>query len=276
MLIFGFFAPVFKAQTIFDTAYINPGFLRVESQNIPVALFTRTSNFDTADAVFRMSPGETLQLTFINLADIAVEVGSDLNNETVNVPAGETRTLSISSIESGGFGLYAKNRELRYYGLSTVINVAPQNRTLHTWNFRAFDYRANEKIRLGEMPDFENFLPGVFTLNTEVYSLTQMNQKGMVHGSVNDSIYITFAGSNIMYHAPHFHGYHVEIVHSNQANHMIGWSKDSFPLHPDEIITVLLVPHQPGQFPVHDHNLISSTTNGNYPGGIMGMLHIMP
>lgn len=265
-----------KCEVQYDTAYMNSGYLNVENENIPVALFTRQSAFDTVDAVFRIAPGEKLKLTLHNLLDFDVEVGCDLKSSTVFVPAGEMRTFTIDAFDFGGFGIYAVDKTLRYYGLSTVLMVADEAVSSFVWNLRAFDQEANRKISEGAAPDMDAFTPRVFTLNTEAYRTNKMNTRGVVYGGVNDSIYITFAGSDIMNHAPHFHGYHVEIIHSNEQNHMLGWSKDSFPLKEHEILTVLLVPHQSGMYPVHDHNLISATTNGNYPGGIMGMLHIMP
>lgn len=274
ILFFGF--SVLRGQVKYDTAYLNSGYLHIDSEDIPLALFTESSRFDTVDRVFHASPGETLHLTLHNLLDFDVEVGCDLISETVIIPAGGNNSLTIATQDPGGYGVYAQNDELKYYGLSTVLMVAKENEHRYIWNLRAFDKEANRRISEGGTPDFDAFTPLIFTLNTEAFHVNQMNLRGMVNGNVNDSMYITFAGSNIMHHAPHFHGYHVEIIHSNMENHMIGWSKDSFPLRRDEIITVLLVPHQPGKFPVHDHNLVSSTTNGNYPGGIMGMLHIMP
>lgn len=275
LMVLAFSQPLFS-RVKYDTAYLNAGFLHVDNEDIPMALFTKSTRFDTIDAVFRVEPGESLHLTLFNLLDSDVEVGCDLSTSPVNVPVNGHATLEIDGGTFGGYGIYAIDKELRYYGLSTVLMVAENNLSSHVWNLRAFDTEANNKMREGESPNFESFTPGIFTLNTEAYEANKMNMRGMVHGAVNDSIYITFAGSDIMKHAPHFHGYHVEIVHSNQQNHMLGWSKDSFPLKEHEVLTVLLVPHQPGMFPVHDHNLISATTNNNYPGGIMGMLHIMP
>ena len=40
-------------------------------------------------------------------------------------------------------------------------------------------------------------------------------------------------------------------------------------------MTLLLVPDQPGIFPVHNHNLATVNTGG-YPGGMITRLNIMP
>ena len=40
-------------------------------------------------------------------------------------------------------------------------------------------------------------------------------------------------------------------------------------------MTLLLVPDQPGMYPVHNHNLVTVATGG-YPGGMITRLNIMP
>ncbi len=55
----------------------------------------------------------------------------------------------------------------------------------------------------------------------------------------------------------HFHGYHVKIIDVKIHQTMLGWEKDTFPVFPGEAMTLLLVPDQPGMFPVHNHNLVT-------------------
>ena len=40
------------------------------------------------------------------------------------------------------------------------------------------------------------------------------------------------------------------------------WEKDTFPVFPGEAMTLLLVPDQPGMYPVHNHNLVTVATGG--------------
>jgi hypothetical protein len=37
---------------------------------------------------------------------------------------------------------------------------------------------------------------------------------------------------------------------------------------------VELVPDKPGRYPIHNHNLVTTTVGGNYPGGMMMHMHI--
>ena len=73
----------------------------------------------------------------------------------------------------------------------------------------------------------------------------------------------------------HFHGYHVTILETTVHQKIIGWEKDTFPIFPGEAMTLLLIPDQPGMYPVHNHNLVTVTTGG-YPGGMITRLNIMP
>jgi FtsP/CotA-like multicopper oxidase with cupredoxin domain len=80
--------------------------------------------------------------------------------------------------------------------------------------------------------------------------------------------------AGMMYHFPHFHGYHVKIIEATYHKRYIGWMKDSYGMAPGESITVELVPDKPGMFPMHNHNLVTTTIGGNYPGGMMMHMHI--
>jgi len=79
-----------------------------------------------------------------------------------------------------------------------------------------------------------------------------------------------------MHHNLHFHGFHVTILSATENTQMTGWIKDSFPVVMDEVMLVMLVPDQVGMYMAHNHNMITVTTNGVYPGGMMQMMMIMP
>jgi hypothetical protein len=44
--------------------------------------------------------------------------------------------------------------------------------------------------------------------------------------------------------------------------------KDTFPIQPLETLLLQLVPHQVGEYPVHDHNLVAVSAGGIYPNGM--------
>ena len=144
------------------------------------------------------------------------------------------------------------------------------------WSLREYDNLLNQEVLKGNDVDFNNYVPNVFTINSITHEALMSNSMAEVKGQVGDSIRIHILNSGLMIHSVHFHGYHVIIESSNKQNEMIGWEKDSFPVDPKELVTVVLIPHQPGMYPVHDHNLKAVTIGGNYPGGMIAMLKIAP
>ena len=119
------------------------------------------------------------------------------------------------------------------------------------------------------------FKPEVFTINNLYFPNTVADTLGAVTGHVNDSIIISVVNSGQMVSPFHFHGYHVKIIDVKIHQAILGWEKDTFPVFPGEAMTLLLVPDQPGMYPVHNHNLVTVATGG-YPGGMVTRLNIMP
>jgi len=87
-------------------------------------------------------------------------------------------------------------------------------------------------------------------------------------------IYIANTGQSI--HSIHFHGYHVKVVSSSKEPTHAGRSKDSLPVFPSETMVLQLIPDKPGEYPVHDHNLIGTTGGNLYPQGMFTTILIAP
>ena len=117
------------------------------------------------------------------------------------------------------------------------------------------------------------YRPTFFSINGGVDPMDMMTG-AVVMGNVGDSIYISIVNTGNMIHNIHFHGYHVEIIQSLEKPESIGWEKDSFPVFVKDAMTLLLVPHQPGEFPVHNHNLVATLFNNGSSLGMITMLMI--
>jgi len=120
------------------------------------------------------------------------------------------------------------------------------------------------------------YRPDVFTINGLDYPLNMNDTLGNIMAQIGDSIYIAVVNSGHMAHAIHFHGYHVQILQSFLNSQMNNWNKDSIPIQSRDVVLLLLVPDQPGMYPVHDHNLTAVTSSGGYSGGMMTMIQINP
>jgi FtsP/CotA-like multicopper oxidase with cupredoxin domain len=131
-----------------------------------------------------------------------------------------------------------------------------------------------EAIAEGGSYNRKYYHPDAFTINGRGFPGTMRDSLSLIKGMVGQTIHIHMTNAGYMYHFPHFHGYHVRILYASHHDHYVGWSKDSFGMAPGESVTVELIPDKPGRFPMHNHNLVTTTIGGNYPGGMMMHMHI--
>lgn len=262
-----------SASVVHDTLYLNAGQRTVDQQAFPMWSINHSPQFDSLDAFVRMQAGDTLLLTVMNQTTQQQEIQiQGLGSVVVTSGGAESVTLSPAA---GVYRISAVDSMARYMGLTSILLVSDKPKGHFLWNLRDQQISVNQSVAAGQGWGAGDYLPDVFTINSLTYPYTSTDSMAMVMGKVGDTLMIHMLNSGKMVHPIHFHGYHVQIVASNFQNRQIGWMKDTFPIRPDELITVRLIPHQPGKYPVHNHNLVAVTRGGNYPGGMMAMLHIM-
>ena len=251
--------------------------MQIENQLVKVTQFNYNTIFDTVEAYPSVGAADTLMLTIFNNTSTNQSIFFEHTNSAKEVNPKSFAKVAVWKMPGKRtVPFYSANKTQKYLGLSSAIIFNNSNEKAFFWNLREYDESINQQYFEGANLNFSNYIPDVFTINSKVHTIYKANQMAMVLGNVGDSIYIDILNSGLMYHSVHFHGYHVKIIESNKSNEMIGWDKDSFPIDPGELISVLLVPHQPGLYPVHDHNLKAVTIGGNYPGGMIAMLKIEP
>lgn len=258
-----------------DTLYLNRGSEWESGTAIPVLYFNHTAQFDTTLAHVNLYLGDSLLLTLVNTDQISHRLVLESSGEIV-LTAGKSRTIQFTAKEMRCFRLYGQSDYSRLMGLNTFILVRPQAGKQFVWQLHGTDSDLNRNIGIRYRFSAQDFRPDYFSINNLRSPATMQDTLSTVRGHVGDTLYIHIINAGFMEHSIHFHGYHVIIEASNRANHQIGWDKDSFPVKPGEWIRVRMVPHQPGRYPVHDHNLIAVTSGGNYPGGMIAHLHITP
>ena len=268
--------------------------------SLPLAAFTDTvyvqtaltnmGNYDTYRTTFSKSPvfqknndfiyadiGVELSLTVINLDSVAHDLSwHDGLSEGVLFAGGSlTVTRTFSSL--GTYGLYLSDFIGDRLGAFLPICVGLENQNHSLWNFWEMEQFISADIANGTLNTIPiDYRPDIYTINAYHYPTTQVDTLGMIEGSIGDSIYISMINAGNMVHSIHFHGFHVEIIQMTKQNNRLNWKKDSVPFIENETATLLLVANKPGNYPVHDHNLISVLTNNVYPGGMISMIHISP
>jgi hypothetical protein len=277
LLIFACFR-VIAGASIHDTLYINRGIDTMYSQVFPSCAFNSTNVYSLANTIFKINVNDTLVISLINTDSLPHTFTVDgIVTATNVVNAHDTIVVQGVFNTPGTFRYYSALSNGAQSGASGVIMVGYTSMVRYAWNLFDRDTTFANKFaqQLVSVID-TGFHPAIFTINGLTYPASESDTTILVTAMVGDSVIISIVNSGHMSHSVHFHGFHVKILTANATPWMMGWEKDSFPLAPGATATVLLVPDKSGMYPMHDHNLIVSTNAGVYPGGIMGMLNIMP
>ena len=144
------------------------------------------------------------------------------------------------------------------------------------WNIKEHNVSWNQLILNGGNVDWTKYDPDYFTINGNSSPHINHDSLARISGDVGDSIMLYIANTGQSIHSLHFHGYHATIISSSLYPGHNGWLKDTFPIKPMETLILILVPDKPGEYPVHDHNLVATTGNGWYPNGMFTTMLIQP
>lgn len=257
-----------------DTLYINSSAFNELNQTFHGISFNATPTFEISSKTLVVPTQQACTLTIVN---------TDSLNHTFQVNAlSINQSIAASSSETIVFTVN-QQQVLPYFssvgtqcGAAGILIAGYASNPLYTWNLAEFDTLISKELAAGNNVNIDqNYRPQLFTINGKNYPNTLADTSQYVQEQVGDSIYIAIYNSGLMSHSLHFHGYHVEIVEDSE-NKMTFWEKDTFPVLPLAYKMVLLVPDKPGEFPVHDHNLIAVTNSGVYPGGMITYLNISP
>lgn len=264
-----------------DTIHINKEAFQIGGINgytFHACVFNETSSFERTNKIIEINEGDILQLHVINHDTLEHTFTIDNLVENNNlILAGQTKDFTLTFTDIGPYRYYSDVYYGKRLGASSIIMYGYDNYSKYYWNMFEQSDTLSEEIALLQTNSIpSDYEPDIFTINMKVHPDTGNDPLAKVIQNVGDSIYISVMNSGAMLHTLHFHGYHVTIVNASQNSLYNGWSKDSFGILEDEIVFLLLVPDQAGTYPVHEHNLISITTNGVYPGGMLNLIEIQP
>ena len=124
--------------------------------------------------------------------------------------------------------------------------------------------------------DLTNYRPNYFLINGLSNPKIDQDTLAKVRGNVGDTLQLFVLNSGNAVHSLHFHGYHVKVIYSSRSSEVVGWVKDTYALYKGEVVQLEIVPDKPGEYPVHDHNLVAITANNIYPKGMFTTLVIKP
>jgi FtsP/CotA-like multicopper oxidase with cupredoxin domain len=234
---------------------------------------------DINSAVIELKKGDSLHLLIINNDSIEHQFYIDSLMETsLQVGVGDTLEFDQVFLSEGVYIYYdSVNFPTRtYLGLAGVIIVKSNSNKSYYWNIREYQSSFYDSLSMGIDIDWFEYDPEYFTINGNSFPAINNDQEARIEGKVGDSIYLYISNVGNSIHSLHFHGYHATIIHSTKSKNHIGRSKDTFPIYPMEQLVLMIVPDKPGEYPVHDHNLVAVSGNGSYSNGMFTTILIEP
>jgi hypothetical protein len=256
-----------------DTLYINRGVYTINPETIHKIAINDDEIFTRENAVVDVNLNESFSIYLINNDTVQHTLNSSILSSPVTINPSQGVLINSGALSFGTYLIYHEDSSGDLLG-SGVIVRAGINGQKYSWDLWDMSTTLAEEVYNGDQTDIPSvYRPTFFSINGGVDPMDMM-AGAMIMGNVGDSIYISVVNTGNMTHTLHFHGYHIEILQSDKKPISVGWRKDSFPVFVKDAMTLLLVPHQPGEFPVHNHNLVATLFNNGYPLGMATMLMI--
>ncbi|MEQ9186410.1 MAG: multicopper oxidase domain-containing protein [Cryomorphaceae bacterium] len=262
-----------KAQQVVPL-YIVEGGVTNANYDLPYFTFNTELKFDSMNAVLRFQPGEEVMFLVTNTVGFSCAFRIEGHGEISRIETNATETLTVTFDVPGTYLYDDPMGDHRSLGLGGMLVVSDFVGPTFYGVFTEHDEEWIEAISEGGTYDRRMYNPEAFTINGKGFPATLKDSLSFIEGGVGDTILVHMTNAGYMHHFPHWHGYHVKILSSTHHPHYVGRVKDSYGMAPGESVTVELVPDKPGMFPIHNHNLVTTTIGGNYPGGMMMHMHI--
>lgn len=281
LFLFSFCAGITYSATVDQTIYINRGVLTTfDNVNLPYLSFNSSPTFNPQCERILLEIGDSLNLLIKN-----TDTGSHfvsflgLDKSSITIKAGDSAYIS-HTFNTPGLYIYTDSTTYganAYLGLTGMIYVRKANENkVFFWNIREQESGLNQRLVNGEKLNPKTYDPDYFFINGR--NNPEINQDAVARpiGNVGDTLFICVANTGMSVHSLHFHGYHAEIMYSSKYPHHVGRSKDTHPVYPLETLLLRFIPDKPGEYPVHDHNLVAVTGGGLYPNGMFLTILISP
>lgn len=240
--------------------------LTIQSDKVSLAdsLSTNLYALNGHDEVIQINKGDSAWLVFFNneLLEHYLVLGID----TLEMLPGHRDSILYTSESIGVEFIY--DVECAYMGLKLALVTVDRSKMNYVWSIRSLQKSLNDTYAEDTSIDQSKYQPDHFLINRKWGMHINQDSSLRVTGQVGDSIYLTIANIGLSVHSLHFHGYHPEIIQSSKFSNHKGRSKDTFPIYPNESLILLIVPDKPGEYPVHDHNLVATTGNSLYGNGM--------
>lgn len=245
---------------------------------IPYLTFNDVQVYSSTNARIEININDQLDLWIVNQDTTSHEFEIKGITSIYSIAAGDSIFTSNIFTSSGAYIFYDTKEfpKYAYLGLSGMIVVKNHNHASFYWNIKDHRSNWNTVLTSGSAVDWTNYYPNYFTINGLSSPNINLDSDAHVTGSVGDTLIIYVSNTGQSIHPLHFHGYHVDILSSSKFPSHIGRSKDTEGVFSFECSVLRLIPDKPGEYPVHDHNLVATTGGNIYPLGMFLTMLITP
>ncbi len=261
-----------RAQEVFQRLYINSGeYTAVDSAQFPFSAFNATPQFFPENVRISINAGETLKVRVVN--NDSVNHAFQIKDKTTQVGIAPGDSILVTAVFDTGDEVFIYHDPMDYprltaLGLAGLIHVKSNSNSTFYWNVKEFQKEWATQHALGNPVNWSDYYPDYFTINGRSNPNINNDAVARIVGGVGETLRVVIANTGQSIHSLHFHGYHAEIIYSSENSQHEGRSKDTFPIKPMESLILEIVPDKPGEYPVHDHNLVAVSAGGIYPNGM--------
>lgn len=258
-----------------DTLWMVPGGVGLGGDTLAALRFCATPQFQMSNETLN---DLTSSVVVVNADSVAHELAWTVQEGTTwSVAPGASVELDVTGLADETHRLWSVTERGQTLGLSTMIRSGWDDLPHYEWNLNEWDPAETWELAAGGSLDpTAAYVPRQFTINDRNFPHTLADSSSYVQTSVGAAVYISIINQGRMDQVLHFHGYHVDMLQSSAHPNRVGWSKDTVPVKAGECVVVRLDPNQPGEYPVHAHNLVAVTNAGFYPGGMITYLNVAP
>lgn len=256
-----------------DTLFINRGIYSIPPETIHKISINNKASFNRINTVVNIDISSSSEF-FIKNNDSVTHILDGEYIDPLSIEPNEIKLLVLENLSFGTHLIHFLNSPGKLLGGGLIVTVGLNNVTRYCWDLWDQSPALAKDIFEGNITAIPTeYRPTFFSINGGVDPMDTTNG-AFIKGHLYDSIYISVVNTGNMIHNMHFHGYHVKILQSTAKPIMNGWEKDSFPIFIKDAMTLLLVPHQLGKYPVHNHNLVTTLFNNTSSFGMITMIMI--
>jgi hypothetical protein len=242
-------------------------------------VFASSATQERNSSILILDQNEAVYLRIINNSSENHGLKIDGVLEIPSTLPGDSSGIEFSFPDAGIFRFYDPSNDYQpYLGLSGLLHVKASGdlNSYFYWDIREFRKEWSVNTSSTNLPDPLTYSPQYFSINGNTSPEIDLDPLAKITGNVGQEIRLIILNNGLSIHSMHFHGYHATLMQSSRNPEHVNRSKDTFPVYPSEFILLSFTPDKPGEYPVHDHNLVAVTGGGIYHAGMITTLVIEP